>query len=95
MNNANIFREFYVLSEKWCEMVRKIRQRLATIIFGGSQQLSTIGNNFFLFEVNNYQQLPTIILEWSTIINNYQQFARDYLRGQRLATIRHNFFSLL
>ena len=87
MNNANIFRDFYVWSEKRCEMVRKIRQRLATIIFGGSQQLSTISNNFFLFEVNNYQQLatiifgvvnnyqqlPTIVLRWSTIINNWQQ----------------------
>ena len=81
MNNANIFREFYVLSDKWCEMVRKIRQRLATIIFG---------------VVNNYQQLATIFFFLrSSIINHYQQFARDYLRGQRLATIRHNFFSLL
>ena len=24
--------------------------------------------------VNNYRQLATIILEWSSIINNYQQF---------------------
>ena len=37
--------------------------------------------------VNNYRQLATIILEWSSIINNYQQFARDYLRGQQLPTI--------
>ena len=42
--------------------------------------------------VNNYQQLATIIFGWSSIINNYQQFARDYLRGQQLATIINNYF---
>jgi len=47
MNNANIFQDFFVLSEKWCEMVRKIRQ-----------QLSTIGNNYFGWStiINHYQQ---------------------------------------
>ena len=67
------------------------------------QQLSTITNNCFEvvnhtakqivpFRAKNQQQLATIILEWSSIINNQLQFARDDLRGQQLATITNNYF---
>ena len=31
----------------------------------GGQQLSTITNHFFLFWVNNYRQLPTIVFRYS------------------------------
>ena len=80
MNNANIFREFYVLSEKWCEMVRKIRQRLATIIFGVVNNYRQLATFFFFLRStisNNWQQLfwsgqqlSTIIWGWSSIILN-------------------------
>ena len=55
--------------------------------------------------VNNYQQLATIIFGWSSIINNYQQFARGdvvnnyrqlptiiFWGGQQLSTIGNNYF---
>ena len=45
--------------------------------------------------VNNYRQLATIIWGWSTISHNWQQFARDYLRGQQLATIINNYFGVV
>ena len=66
MNNANIFRDFYVLSEKWYEMVRKIRQRLATIIFF---LRSTI--------IDNYQQLFLGGHQLSTITNNCFEVVND------------------
>jgi hypothetical protein len=56
MNNANIFQDFFVLSEKWCEIWSTIIDNWQQLFWGG-QQLSTITNN--LREVR-----------WSTIIDN-------------------------